>query len=108
MGDMEKHQKRRAVARGWATRISNIVKGLIDNPYISVIELQAAMDDCDRRLASLGEVQTMLELETDPLNLEEELDGASEFIQEVRKTRPQAAQMLGDLMKSEKCDYFTL
>ncbi|XP_063590241.1 uncharacterized protein LOC134767126 [Penaeus indicus] len=102
MGDMEKLQKR-AVARGWATRKSNVLKGL-NNPDVSVIDLQAAMDDFDQRLASLEEVQTMLELETDFVNLDEELDSASEFFQEVRKPRLQAAQRLGDMMKGEQRD----
>ncbi|XP_037778187.1 uncharacterized protein LOC119574962 [Penaeus monodon] len=104
MGDMEKLQKKRAVARGWATRKSNTLKGLLNNPDVSVIDLQAAMDDFDQRLASLEEVQTLLELETDFANLDEELDNASEFFQEVRKPRLQAAQRLGDLMKGEKSE----
>ncbi|XP_037780314.1 uncharacterized protein LOC119576743 [Penaeus monodon] len=104
MGDMEKLQKKRAVARGWATRKSNTLKGLLNNPDVSVIDLQAAMDDFDQRLASLEEVQTLLELETDLANLDEELDNASEFFQEVRKPRLQAAQRLGDLMKGEKSE----
>ncbi|XP_063607690.1 uncharacterized protein LOC134782212 [Penaeus indicus] len=104
MGDMEKLQKKRAVARGWATRKSNVLKGLLNNPDVSVIDLQAAMDDFDQRLASLEEVQTMLELETDFVNLDEELDSASEFFQEVRKPRLQAAQRWGDMMKGEQRD----
>lgn len=87
----------------YATRTSNNLKDL-DKPDASVIKLQAAIDDFDRCLDSLDEIQTAVEVETDPENLEEELDVAFEFRREVCRPRVQAMQRLKELMKSEKAD----
>ncbi|XP_066956313.1 uncharacterized protein [Macrobrachium rosenbergii] len=76
---------------------------LLGDREVSKVELQDAVDDFDRRLAHLDEVQSALELEIgDPQDLEEDIEYADKFRRQVRVPRIQAAQRLLALEILEK------
>ena len=98
-----KLRKSRTAARGWVTRSSNALLAMLNDPStLTKVELQDAMDDFDRRLATLDNVQSNLELEiNDSKDLEEDIEYADKFRREVRAPRIQATQRLVDLSKDE-------
>ncbi|XP_068210791.1 uncharacterized protein [Palaemon carinicauda] len=97
-----KLRKSRAAARGWATRSSNALQVLLDDQNVAKVELQDAVDELDKRLANLDDVQSMLELEIcDSKDLEEDIEYADKFQREVRAPRIQATQRLVDMAKDE-------
>ncbi|XP_066959220.1 uncharacterized protein [Macrobrachium rosenbergii] len=98
-----KLRKSRSAACGWMTRSSNALMDLLGDRQVSKVELQDAVDDFDRRLAHLDEVQSALELEIgNPQDLEEDIEYADKFRRQVRVPRIQAAQRLLALEKLEK------
>ncbi|XP_066958131.1 uncharacterized protein [Macrobrachium rosenbergii] len=98
-----KLRKSRSATRGWMTHSSNALMDLLGDRELSKVELQDAVDDFDRRLAHLDEVQSVLELEIgDSQDLEEDIEYADKFRRQVRVPRIQAAQRLLALEKLEK------
>ena len=98
-----KLRKSRSAARGWVTRASKALMEVLNNPELTKVELQDAMDDFDKRLATLDEVQSSLELEIgDVQELENDIEYADLFRREVRVSRVQATQRLLDLEKRER------
>ena len=80
-----KLRKSRTAARGWVTRSSNALLAMLNDPStLTKVELQDAMDDFDRRLATLDDVQSNLELEmNDSRDLEQDIEYADKFRREV-------------------------
>lgn len=98
-----KLRKSRTAARGWVSRASKALQETLTNPKVTRLELQDAVDDFDKRLATLDEVQSLLELElNDEQELENEIEYAYNFRKEVRVSRIQATQKLLDLEECEK------
>ena len=96
-----KLRKSRSAARGWATRSAKALELLLDNPEVTRVELQGAVDEFDRRLATLDEVQSTLELEiSEPSELEKDIEYADQFRRQVRAPRVQATQRLLDPEKT--------
>lgn len=99
---VEKLGKSRFSAKGWTTRSSNALQLLLAQPCVSRIELEDAIEDFDKRLATLDEVQAAIELEiVDSEKLEVDIDVADKYRREARVPRVQAAQRLVDIMKDE-------
>lgn len=97
----EQLERRRAAARGWTTRASKALQDLLANPDVTRVQLEDAVEEFDRRLATLDTVQAELELEiSDPDLLEADLDKADSFRSATRAARVQAAQKLVDLDKA--------
>ena len=85
---MEQLQKAKAAAEGWLTRVSKKMESLlVRDPPPTRSELVEALEEFDKRLARLEEVQTQIELEIDPDQLESYLDQADATRQKARKTR---------------------
>ncbi|XP_066946056.1 uncharacterized protein [Macrobrachium rosenbergii] len=97
-----KLRKSRSAARGWMTRSSNALMDLLGDRELSKVELQDAVDDFDRRLAHLDEVQSALELEIGDSQDLEDIEYADKFRRQVRVPRIQAAQRLLAMEKLKK------
>ena len=98
-----KLKKTRSSARGWTTRSSNALEALLAGSSASRIELEDAIEDFDKRLASLDEAQAALELEIDDTKeLEFDIDDADKFRRQARIPRVKAAQRLVDMVKAEQ------
>ncbi|XP_066987482.1 uncharacterized protein [Macrobrachium rosenbergii] len=98
-----KLRKSHSAARGWLTHSSNALMDLLGDRELSKVELQDAVDDFDRRLAHLDEVQSTLDLETDDSqDSEEDIEYADKFWRQVRVPRIQATQRLLAQEKLEK------
>ena len=96
-------RKSRSAARGWVTRSSIALMAVLNDPELTKVVLQDAVDDFDRRLAALDEVQSLLELEiSDAKDLEDNIEDADKFRRQVRVPRVQATQRLLDIVKLEK------
>ena len=98
-----KLRKSQTAAHGWVTQSSNALLAMLNDPStLTKVELQDAMDDFDRCLATLDDVQSNLELEiNDSKDLEQDIEYADKFRREVRAPRIQATQRLVDLSKDE-------
>ncbi|KAK3860954.1 hypothetical protein Pcinc_033017 [Petrolisthes cinctipes] len=95
--------RRQSVARGWASRASRALKEILDTPDVTRVQLEDAMEDFDRRMATLDDVQASLELEiSDPKFLEEDIENADSFRWSVKAVRVDTAQKLVDLSKAEQ------
>ncbi|MPC52291.1 hypothetical protein E2C01_046155 [Portunus trituberculatus] len=63
----EQLERRRAAARGRTTRVSKALQDLLADLYVTRVQLKDAVEEFDKRLATLGTVQAELELEiSDP------------------------------------------
>ena len=101
--DVGRLTKSRAAARSWVTRSSKALAALLANQDATDIELQDAVDDLDKRLGSLDEAQSLLELEIDDAQeLEVDIEEADKFRRMSRAVRIQAAQRLVDLRDSNQ------
>ena len=88
-------EKKRAAAKGWLTRSAKELRELLDDDSTSQEELEAAVSDFDKRLASLDELQEIVELELDDSDdLEAEINDADSFRRCSRKVCAEAAQRL--------------
>ena len=85
---MEQLQKAKAAAEGWLTRVSKKIESLlVKEPPPTSSELVEALEEFDKRLVKLEEVQNQIELEIDPDQLESYLDQADAARQKARQTR---------------------
>lgn len=101
MTELLQLKKSLSAARGWASRSSNALKALLDRPSLTRLELEDAIEDFDKRLHSVDDAQSAVELELDEENLEAEIDGADEFRRKIRAPRILAAQKLVDIVKEQ-------
>ena len=76
---------------------------MLTDPAVTEVELQDAVEEFDRRLACLDDVQSTLELEwKDPKDLEEDIDNADKFRRQARVPRIKATQRLVDFAKARQ------
>ncbi len=94
---MSTHVKARTAAKGWATRTSRKLETLCADKNVDPVELSDAMEEFDIRLGALDEAQSQVELELDPAQLEDDIEGAADFRESVRKPRIKAAKILKKL-----------
>lgn len=71
--------KKRTAGRGWVTRQSSALKGLLDQPSISEFKLRNTIETFDRKLSILDERQTELKLLVDEEDLDQCIDEADSF-----------------------------
>ena len=98
----EQLERKRAAARGWTTRASSALRDLLSDSKVTRVQLEDAVQEFDKRLTTLDNVQTELELEiSDPELLEADLDKAASFRSAAKTARLQAAQKLIDFDNAE-------
>ncbi|KAK3870957.1 hypothetical protein Pcinc_023865 [Petrolisthes cinctipes] len=105
MDGMENLQKAQAAAQGWLTRVCTKMEGLLvkSTPATSS-ELIEVLEEFDKRLTKLEEVQSDLELELRPEALDEYLDKADEARQRAKHMRLLCADKLKELTLDDKVD----
>ena len=92
MAELERLQRRRVAAKGWATRTANVLSDLLDQKpdseiagvdhHLAVLE---ARKECESRLASLDELQSAVECELDSGALAVDLEAAWNFREGIRR-----------------------
>ncbi|KAK3880152.1 hypothetical protein Pcinc_015323 [Petrolisthes cinctipes] len=88
MDGMEKLQKAQAAAQGWLTRVCTKMERLLGkSPPATSSELVEVLEEFDKRLTRLEEVQSDIELELRPEALDEYLDKADEARQRAKHMR---------------------
>ena len=98
---MEQLERKRAAARGWTTRAAKALQDLLADPNATRVQLEDAVQEFDKRLATLDNVQAEVELEiSDPDLLEADLNKADSFRSAAKTARIQAAQKFADLDKA--------
>ncbi|KAK7071213.1 hypothetical protein SK128_008566, partial [Halocaridina rubra] len=105
MVNIEKLEKSQVSARGWVTRASKILKAMLDEPKsdLSCSELGDALDEFDKRMSTLDDVQSSYELDIDdPEKLDKEIDLAFHLRYEARQWRVKAAQPMAEMVKEEQ------
>ena len=58
----EELSRSRAACRGWVTRECKNLATTLEDPELNVVKLSAAMDEFDKRLTNLDDVQSRYEL----------------------------------------------
>jgi len=86
--------KRRAAAKGWATRAKNALSELLGTKDISKVALEEAISDVDKRLHALELVQSEFEIELDEQDIDEEISTAHAFLADIKKVRLAGVQLL--------------
>ena len=96
--DKKTVERRRAAARGWVSRSVKALKELLADDDVGRVTLKDAIDDLDRRLASLDDAQSSVELLiSDPKKLEEDIDEADQFRRQVRNPKaPSCPNVVGN------------
>ena len=91
------------MAEGWLTRVSKKIESLlVKEPPPTSSELVEALEEFDKRLVKLEEVQNQIELEIDPDQLESYLDQADAYRQKARRTRLLCANRLKEISVPDK------
>ncbi|KAK3894074.1 hypothetical protein Pcinc_002176 [Petrolisthes cinctipes] len=102
---MEKLQKAQAAAQGWLTRVCTKMEGLLGkSPPATSSELVEVLEEFDKRLTRLEEVQSDIELELRPEVLDEYLDKADEARQRAKHMRLLCADKLKEMTVGDKVD----
>ena len=100
---MEQLQKAKAVAERWLTRVSKKMDSLlVRDPPPTLSELVEVLEEFDKRLFRLEEVQTQIELEIIPDQLESYLDQADAARQKASQTRLLCANRLKEISAPDK------
>ena len=84
--------RRRTAARGWLTRARKALESAIQADPVDKFILTDAIDEFDKRLSSLDEIQTNYELVCEDMNAE--IEESWDFRDHVRKVRAQASNIL--------------
>ena len=91
---LTKFFKARTGARGWVTRASNALRDVVAQPEVDPVDLQDAVDEFDKRLAALDEVQANVELELEENQLDADIETSAAYREKARIPRLQAAKRL--------------
>ena len=90
-------RRTRVAARGWATRAGRQLSLLLKADTVTLIELNYAIEQFDKRLNALDEAQFSVEQEVDVELLEADMDEAADFRDRVHEARIQAATTLATI-----------
>ena len=94
----EELSRSRAACRGWVTRECKNLATTLEDPELNVVKLSAAMDEFDKRLTNLDDVQSRYELlledEDAILN---DITTAADFRDSARKVRTLATEKFKEL-----------
>ena len=96
--DLEKLEKARKAARGWATRASKALTALLSDPgSVECEAVKDAIEQLHKRVDKLDNIQSELELLTATDALDNEISQAEQFRESVRKPIIQANKLLSEL-----------
>ena len=102
MANFKKLKSSRVAARGWVTRSSKSLLALLDKPKsdVSCLELEDAIEELDKRLSTLDDIQSSLEAEiSDSEELEKDIEDSFEFHTKARLSKVQAADRLAAMVR---------
>ena len=91
---MSESVRSRMATRGWVTRASRKLDELCNIRDIDNLELRDAIEELDKRLETLDNAQSVVELELTVEQLEEDIIVASEFRDKARVPRMRATKMM--------------
>ena len=96
----------RIAAKGWATRAARNLQTVLEkaNPPATLVELNDAVGEFDKRLNSLDAAQEAVELTLDPNELEADINIAGAFRDKIRVFRISATQRIVSLSASGNGD----
>ena len=103
-GTMSRNPELRLIAsKGWVVRATKSLNELLEKPDITVVALNHAIDEFDKRLASFDDIQSELEL---TIETEEALldcvNKAADFREKARVSRVNATSKLLELTQSDQ------
>ena len=94
---MAEARRKRAAARGWLTRSSRALEALVvrkaDGDVDSAV-ITDAIDEFDKRVETLDQAQTEVEMAIDEVELEEDIAAAWDFREKCREPRVEAGRLL--------------
>ena len=94
MSKVDELKKKRTAAKGWATRAKNALNVCIGKKGISKAALVDAIKEVDLKLQALDSVQSEYEVLLDEADIEEEIESASVFREEIRSVRVRASELV--------------
>ncbi|KAG1701703.1 Chordin-like protein 1 [Nymphon striatum] len=95
---LQRVRRERAAARGWLTRSSNNLATLIGKPEVDKLELEDAIDEFDKRLNKLDEVQAILELEIEEDMMCKEIEEAGAYRETSRSSHIKGTKILAEII----------
>ena len=88
----------RAACRGWVSRECKNLATTLEDPELNVVKLSAAMDEFDKRLTNLDDVQSRYELSLEDEDaILNDITTAADFRDSARKVRTLAADKFKEL-----------
>jgi hypothetical protein len=94
MADLEGLKKKRTAARGWATRAKTALSKCNSTIGISKAALLDSISEVDTRLKALDLVQSEYELLLEEDEIEDEINSAFEFREEIRHVRVRSSELV--------------
>ena len=94
----EELSRSRAACRGWVTRECKNLATTLEDPELNVVKLSAAMDEFDKRLTNLDDVQNRYELSLEDEDaILNDITTAADFRDSARKVRTLASEKFKEL-----------
>ena len=94
----EELSRSRAACRGWVTRECKNLATTLEDPELNVVKLSAAMDEFDKRLTNLDDVQSRYELSLENEDaILNDITTAADFRDSARKVRTLASEKFKEL-----------
>ena len=94
----EELSRSRAACRGWVTRECKNLATTLEDPELNVVKLSAAMDEFDKRLTNLDDVQSRYELSLENEDaILNDITTAADFRDSARKVRTLATEKFKEL-----------
>ena len=94
----EELSRSRAACRGWVTRECKNLATTLEDPELNVVKLSAAMDEFDKRLTNLDNVQSRYELSLENEDaILNDITTAADFRDSARKVRTLASEKFKEL-----------
>ena len=94
----EELSRSRAACRGWVTRECKNLATTLEDPELNVVKLSAAMDEFDKRLTNLDDVQSRYELSLEDEDaILNDITTAADFRDSARKVRTLATEKFKEL-----------
>ncbi|XP_042892723.1 uncharacterized protein LOC122266866 [Penaeus japonicus] len=101
---MKKINKARCACKGWLTRASEAIGDILAKPDVTLIELEHAIKQYDKRLEKFDEVQEEYESVVEDSALDQVLDDAHEFRTQCAKFRILAEAKVKELVAADAQD----
>ena len=101
MSELDKALKARIAARGWVTRSVKSLKTILATDPVDKFMLELNLEQLDKRLSTLYDVQMSVELYIDVKNLDADIIECDNFLQDVEKVQAESRKRLSDLVKPD-------